>query len=258
MKNIQEKLLHFELACLPGITITHGYNICNAFPVHFHATYNLGIIELGEREFTYRGENTVLKPNDVFMIQPFEPHSCQSIGNRYHSYKMISFQINIACYFKDLRIDTPELLNKIRRFHTLAEYEKESPQLPVIFTGIKDLLMKCSVEYAVNDETIVPQLSASRQFIENNCQRELSLKEIADVASLSEFHFSRHFHKAFGLSPYAYYLVCKLKLSQATLRKQRCITDTTYDIGFFDQSHFTRLFKKHIGVSPGKYLKDNL
>lgn len=49
MKNVQEKIIHFELNNKQGITITHGYNISNAFPVHFHSTYNFGIIELGER-----------------------------------------------------------------------------------------------------------------------------------------------------------------------------------------------------------------
>ena len=39
--------------------------------------------------------------------------------------------------------------------------------------------------------------------------------------------------------------------------RQKSVTSTAFDIGFFDQSHFTRLFKKHIGVTPGKYLRDN-
>jgi AraC-like DNA-binding protein len=80
---------------------------------------------------------------------------------------------------------------------------------------------------------------------------------MAEIACLSEFHFNRLFHKQFGLSPYAYYLVCKLKISQNILMEQKSVTGTAFDIGFFDQSHFTRLFKKHVGVTPGKYLRDN-
>jgi AraC-like DNA-binding protein len=48
-----------------------------------------------------------------------------------------------------------------------------------------------------------------------------------------------------------------MKKTQKTILKQRSVIETTYDIGFFDQSHFTKLFKKHIGVTPGKYLRDN-
>jgi hypothetical protein len=82
MKNEREKIIHFELKDMHGISVTHGYNISNAFPVHFHSTYNLGIIELGEREFSYCGIKTVLKQNDIFIVQPFEPHSCKSYDNK--------------------------------------------------------------------------------------------------------------------------------------------------------------------------------
>ena len=72
MKNEQEKIIHFELNNLQGVSVTHGYNISNDFPVHFHSTFILGIIERGERIFTYQGSKTILKQNDIFIVQPFE------------------------------------------------------------------------------------------------------------------------------------------------------------------------------------------
>lgn len=53
MKNEQEKIIHFRIVNMQGISVTHGYNISNAFPVHFHSTFTLGIVEQGEREFSY-------------------------------------------------------------------------------------------------------------------------------------------------------------------------------------------------------------
>ena len=98
MKNGQEKLIHFELNNLPGVFITHGYNISNDFPVHFHSTYNLGVVEHGKREFQYRGIKKELKQNDIFIIQPFEPHSCKSIKNSSHIYKVISFNLIVLLF----------------------------------------------------------------------------------------------------------------------------------------------------------------
>lgn len=259
MKNEQEKIIHFELNNVPGISVTHGYNISNAFPIHFHSTYNIGIIELGEREFTYRGIKTVLKPNDIFIIQPFEPHSCKSFDNSSHSYKIISLNLDTSYYFPQLIIHQPDLLSNIREFHTLAEYEKSSSRLISLYEEIIMQLKKCSLGYnsSILDEEISSKIHLAKQFIENNCLLDTSLKEMSNIACLSEFHFNRYFHKCYGLSPYAYYLVCKMKKSQKVLIKQNSVIETTYDIGFFDQSHFTKLFKKHIGVTPGKYLRDN-
>ena len=259
MKNEQEKIIHFELNNMQGISVTQGYNISNAFPIHFHSTYNLGIIELGEREFTYRGIKTVLKPNDIFIIQPFEPHSCKSFDNSSHSYKIISLNLDNSYYFPQLKIRQAELLSNIREFHILAEYEKSTSRLTSLCEDILLQLKKCSLGYNsyILDEEISFKIHSAKQFIENNCQLDTSLKEMSNIACLSEFHFNRYFHKCYGLSPYAYYLVCKLKKSQKVLIKQNSVIETTYDIGFFDQSHFTKLFKKHIGVTPGKYLRDN-
>jgi len=259
MKNGQEKIIHFELNNKQGISVIHGYNISNAFPVHFHSTYNLGIIELGEREFTYRGIKTVLKQNDIFIIQPFEPHSCKSFDNSSHSYKIISLNLDTSYYFPQLIIHQPDLLSNIREFHTLAEYEKSSSRLMSLYEEIIMQLKIYSLRYnsAILDEEISSKIHLAKQFIEKNCQLDTSLKEMSDIACLSEFHFSRYFRKCYGLSPYAYYLVCKMKKSQKVLIKQKSVIETTYDIGFFDQSHFTKLFKKHIGVTPGKYLRDN-
>jgi AraC-like DNA-binding protein len=259
MKNKQERIIHFELSNMKGISVTHGYNISNAFPVHFHTTYNLGIIELGEREFTYRGIKSVLKQNDIFIIQPFEPHSCKSFDHLSHSYKIISFTMDMSCYFPQLIINEPDLLSNIREFHNLAEYEKSSLQLVSLYEEIIMQLKACSLGHSsdILDEKISSGIYLAKQFIEKNCQFDTSLKEISDIACLSEFHFNRYFHKCYGLSPYAYYLICKIKKSQKVLVKQKSVVKTAYEIGFFDQSHYTRLFKKNIGVTPGKYLRDN-
>jgi len=258
MKNEQEKIIHFELNNLQGVSVTHGYNISNDFPVHFHSTFILGIIERGERIFTYQGSKTILKQNDIFIVQPFEPHSGKSADKSGHSYKVISFNLDTACYFPKLIIHQPDLLNKIKKFHTLAEYEKSSSTLISIYDEII-LQLKTFAFGNANflDDEISSRIHLTKLFIENNCDRNISLKEMSEIACLSESHFNRFFHKCFGLSPYAYYLVCKMNKSQKVLLKHKSVIDATYQIGFFDQSHFTKLFKKHVGVTPGKFLRDN-
>lgn len=257
MKNEQEKIIHFKING-EGLSVTHGYNISNTFPVHFHSTFNLGIIELGEREFTYRGIKTILKPNDIFIIQPFEPHWCRSVNNSRHNYKIISMNLDNSFFFPQLVFHKPDLLCIIKEFHTLAENEKSSIRLNNLYNEIIIQLKNCSIEYnLVVNKDISIKIQLAKQFIENNCHCDISLKQISDIACLSEFHFNRFFHKCYGLSPYAYFLVCKIKKAQQVLMKQKSVIETTYDIGFFDQSHFTKLFKKYIGVTPGKYLRDN-
>ena len=259
MKRTQERVLSFHPDILENVSITHGYNITHSFPVHFHTTYNLGIIELGERDIHYRGSKYTLKQDDVFIIQPFEPHSCISKNNPGHSYKIVSFELKNASFFAGLVIDNPELRERLKELHEEIEIQNDSPELKRIFEQILSLLIPYSSESKtdISTQQHINSVNIAKQFIEEQCHRELSLKEMADKAFLSEYHFNRCFHKLYGLSPYAYYLVCKMKKAKTVLIKNKSILKATYETGFFDQSHFTRLFKKHIGITPGKYLKDN-
>jgi AraC family transcriptional regulator len=74
----------------------------------------------------------------------------------------------------------------------------------------------CSLKHDPDNlnKEISSGLHRAKQFIEKNCHFDISLKKMSDIACLSEFHFNRYFHKYYGLSPYAYYLVCKMKKSQ--------------------------------------------
>jgi AraC-like DNA-binding protein len=260
MKNEQEMILNFASEDLNGVSVTHGYNINNAFPVHFHTTYNLGLIESGEREFFYRGITHRLKQGDIFIIQPFEPHSCKSQTQCGHNYKILSFSLSDRLFFPQLKLQNESLPTLLRTFHTLIEYERTSPKLVGLFNDIVSQLVTSASESdcEVHIDANRKRINLAKQYIENNSHIELSLKEMADIACLSESHFNRYFHKLYGLSPYAYYLACKLKKAQQVLLQEKSVTTTTYEAGFFDQSHFTRLFKKHVGVTPGKYVKHNL
>lgn len=259
MRIEQEKIVRFEVGCGKALAVTHGYNIVNAFPVHFHATYTLGIVEAGECAFRYRGSTVSLAPNDIYMVQPFEPHSCCSVNGLGHSYKVISLALDSRCYFPELVIQSPALLSMIREFHTLAEYDRRSVRLTPLFAAIVEELLGYSLSdtgSCLTDEAS-HSIQQAKPYIEDCCQQELSLGQMAKAANLSEFHFNRYFHRCYGLSPYAYYLICKVKKSQELLLTHDSVLDTAYGIGFFDQSHFTKLFKKHVGVTPGRYLRDN-
>jgi AraC-like DNA-binding protein len=260
MNNWNERIIDFKLNNLNGIRITHGFNIGNSFPAHFHSTFNLGLIELGERVVHYRGERHRLKQDDIFILQPFELHSCNSPDNSVHSYKIISFEPGRKYYFPELIVNDLTLLNLIREFHTLAVHRGKLPYINKLFDQIKSVLLKYSIVDVALQQRREEKSSVDKalRFIELNCLEEIGLSDMAGSAPLSVYHFNRVFHRYLGLSPYAYYLSCKIRKSKSILIESKSATQTAYKTGFFDQSHFTRSFKTHVGVSPGKYLKENI
>lgn len=92
------------------------------------------------------------------------------------------------------------------------------------------------------------------RFIHDNSHRDLSLPELAAVAGLSPYHFSKRFKASCGTSPMRY--VNQFKVRQACQlldNSTDSIRQIALSLGFDDPYYFSRLFKKTMGMSPQHY-----
>lgn len=91
-------------------------------------------------------------------------------------------------------------------------------------------------------------------FVEDQLQNDISLTDLATVADLSPFHFSRVFKLATGVSPYRYVRDRRLLRSRDLLADGAMgIAEVALSCGFANQSHFTAAFSKASGISPVRY-----
>ena len=101
--------------------------------------------------------------------------------------------------------------------------------------------------------------------IERHLFEPLSVGTLADVAGLSQFHFSRLFTARLGESVMAY--VRRRRMLRAAARLGRnpgveddieapTLIDLALDCGFESQEAFTRAFAQVFGVTPGRYKRD--
>jgi AraC family transcriptional regulator len=95
-------------------------------------------------------------------------------------------------------------------------------------------------------------------YIEANLGRDLGLAELAEVACLSPFHFSRLFARAAGVGPQRYVIQRRVERAKALLRQgETPLAAIAQELGFADQSHFTNAFRREAGVTPGRYRAAN-
>jgi AraC family transcriptional regulator len=105
---------------------------------------------------------------------------------------------------------------------------------------------------------IIPKwrIRRAQDFIRENLNNGISLKEIADAAGdVSPYHFSRLFKQATGFSPYQFLIECRVLTAQQLLRAQRALSlgEIAFRCGFADQSSFTRCFRQRTGLTPKQY-----
>jgi AraC family transcriptional regulator len=100
------------------------------------------------------------------------------------------------------------------------------------------------------------KLQQVTEYINEHLAQDLKLNEIAAIAQLSPYHFSRLFKESMGITLHQYILQRRVEKAKYLLQySQLSISEVATKVGFFDQSHLTRYFKQIVGVTPKQFLK---
>lgn len=96
-------------------------------------------------------------------------------------------------------------------------------------------------------------------YIERRVAERFTLTDMAEVACMSRFHFTRMFRHTFGASPMEYVLRERIERAKPMLLDNRqSIADIAAALGFYDQSHFTRWFRRVTGRSPTQFVVERI
>jgi AraC family transcriptional regulator len=89
-------------------------------------------------------------------------------------------------------------------------------------------------------------------YIESNLGTDMRIGDLAALAGMSRFHFTRCFRNTVGTTPHRYVLERRLERARNLLQTTALgLRDVAVTTGFADQSHLTRLVKRRFGVTPG-------
>lgn len=130
---------------------------------------------------------------------------------------------------------------------------------PHYFTAIDDQPYSYMTLIPKELQSSTPQnfdhlLERAQQYIVEHSSR-FDIYSLSKFLSLSKYHLIREFKKKFGLSPYQYYLNCRIKKVRQGLLSHHSLPDLAYSLGFSHQSHMCNDFKKYMGISPSDYQK---
>lgn len=91
-------------------------------------------------------------------------------------------------------------------------------------------------------------------FIEARLHEDISLSDLAAVACLSPFHFTRAFRARHGVSPVRFVQRRRIERSMRLLLQPGSrIAAVAHACGFADQAHFTTAFRRLTGSTPGAW-----
>lgn len=98
------------------------------------------------------------------------------------------------------------------------------------------------------------RLHRVRDYIEAHLDDRLTLTDLAGVACLSPYHFSRSFKLGVGVGPQRYVMQRRLERAKTLMRRtNQPLAWVARESGFADQSHLISIFRREMGVTPGQY-----
>jgi len=94
--------------------------------------------------------------------------------------------------------------------------------------------------------------------IEASLNTGITLRELADAAQLSPWHFSRAFHVSAGMPLLEYVNRAKIvRAQQHLLAGKTSVLQAALAAGFTNPSHFAKLFRRFTGHSPREWVRAN-
>ncbi len=104
---------------------------------------------------------------------------------------------------------------------------------------------------AGQDPLLLRRLLRARDRIDASSQEPWPISRLARVSGVSEAHFARSFHQAFGVPPHRYLLTRRIERAKALLRDtDLTVTAIAFDTGWNSLGTFGRTFREVTGESP--------
>ncbi|MGI0119063.1 hybrid sensor histidine kinase/response regulator transcription factor [Zooshikella sp. RANM57] len=93
-------------------------------------------------------------------------------------------------------------------------------------------------------------------YIEQHYKKEsLSVKQLTEVACLSERQLLRKFQDNIGMSPIEFINDFRLIKAHPLLKQGLRVSEVAYQVGYSSANYFSRQYKKKYGISPSQVLK---
>ncbi|UHS61290.1 helix-turn-helix transcriptional regulator [Agrobacterium vaccinii] len=191
-------------------------------------------------------------------------------GLHYSRYALLLFDLEVLEKkfqedFDARMFANPRMRFTDERIHALVQMLIDIPQDDPSMTLLGDsltsavfALLSCKDDVLDTSDSLSDQaVSLVVGYVQDHLPRQLELRELSQIAGMSQWHFCRAFKASTGLSPYQWQLDKRLETVKGLLLESDASLDTIAQaVGFRDHMHLTRDFKKRTSESPAVWRRN--
>lgn len=240
-----------------------AYFAGNAYGMHRHDTYAIGLTLGGVQRFHYRGTVADGLPGTAIVLHPDEPHdggAGTEAGFHYRMAYLEPSRIQAALGGKSLPFISGGVSSDARLVAAVRGLLRDLAS-PMERLEYDDAVFE--VAHALDvaaGKTRRPRLldyrsaERARAMLDASLDNApISLAEIEREVGRDRWSITRDFRRAFGASPHRYVVMRRLGRAKAALESGKSLADAAASAGFADQAHMTRHFHRAFGLTPARW-----
>lgn len=109
-------------------------------------------------------------------------------------------------------------------------------------------------ERSAGQELTDRRLARVMDYLEHHHRQDVSNQQLAEVAGISPFHFTRLFKRKVGSTPHRYVLQLRMQSARKLLRgTDLSVLEVAAACGYANPSHFAAAFCRAYGQNPGEF-----
>jgi AraC-like DNA-binding protein len=262
---------YWRTSALGGLDCFRARFTTHRYARHWHDGYALGVVVLGAERYVCNRRSWHVAPmRTVIAINPGEVHDGASAAPDGWTYRMVypsaaaldavGTEVAGRTVRPALRlsaIDDPDLARQFVACHRCVESSTDLlEQESALLTWFASLLRRHADLLAVTPAALPAgdrRLERVRELIDTHPAMDFTLERLAAVAGIGAFHLVRSFKRAYGTTPHAWQIQCRLVRARDLIDRGEPLASAATSAGFCDQSHLTSRFRRAYGITPGEY-----
>lgn len=249
------------------------------YNAHHHTECELSVFIEGEGVYSVCEKEYKFKPMDVFLFGSNEEHCITAIDKEIN---LLNIQFEPRILWE--RLENIELLKlfSARNEHFSNRFDSSDTVLSTFILSLENELSNKNIGYKIQVKYMLlsalmhimrnypytkedaafyggkttEQLKNAMLYIDSNLENRLTLKDIADVACMTQTYFSSVFKKFNGISPWEYITIKRVEMAINLLKtSDMSKLEIAEHCGFSSSSNFYKSFLKITGKHPKDYCK---
>lgn len=164
---------------------------------------------------------------------------------------------NSFLFFERMAAETKLLLKNMAAVDMndrLSHFYMQIKVQELLYLVFHKLALRESAAHQSINSADAERLLSIRNEIISNLSIPPLIRELAQVAAMSETKLKQLFKQTFGTTIYTYYQQARMEEAAFLLKQgKHSVGEVGYKLGFSNLSHFSRLFEKHYGLNPKRY-----